>query len=106
MERIAAVALIVILFDGGMSIGWRRFRVAAVPILSLGVLGTFATGGIAGVAHYVLGLDWTTSGLLGAALAPTDPAVMFSVLGDREIGGGPGRSSRASPARTTRSGSR
>ena len=26
-------------------------------------------------------------GLLGAALAPTDPAVMFSVLGDREIGG-------------------
>ena len=31
--------------------------------------------------------DWTAAGLLGAAVAPTDPAVMFSVLGDREIGG-------------------
>ncbi len=86
--RIATVALIVILFDGGLSIGWRRFRASAVPITSLGVIGTFATaGGAALFAHYVIGLDWTAAGLLGAAVAPTDPAVMFSVLGDREIGG-------------------
>jgi cell volume regulation protein A len=86
--RIATVALIVILFDGGLSIGWRRFRGAAAPIVSLGLLGTFATaGGIALVAHWALGLTWIVSGLLGAAIAPTDPAVMFSVLGDREIAG-------------------
>ncbi len=86
--NVATVALIVILFDGGLSIGWRRFRRAAWPIASLGILGTFATaGGTALFAHWVLGLDWTTAGLLGAAVAPTDPAVMFSVLGDREIGG-------------------
>jgi cell volume regulation protein A len=42
---------------------------------------------LAGTAHWLLGFSWTTAGLLGAALAPTDPAVMFSVLGDREIGG-------------------
>ena len=67
---------------------WRRFRVAAVPIFSIGVLGTFATAGIMAVfAHYVLDLDWTTAGILGAAVAPTDPAVMFSVLGDKEIAG-------------------
>ena len=59
-----------------------------MPITLLGVLGTFATaGGAALVAHYVLGLSWISSGLLGAAIAPTDPAVMFSVLGDREISG-------------------
>ena len=88
VERIGVVALIVILFDGGLDIGWRRFRSAAVPILSLGVLGTFATAGlIALAAHGLLGLSWTTSGLLGAALAPTDPAVTFSVLGGREIVG-------------------
>ncbi len=88
VERVATVALIVILFDGGTSIGRRRFRVAAVPIASLGVLGTFATAALAAAfAHVVLGLGWITSGLLGAAIAPTDPAVMFSVLGDREIGG-------------------
>ncbi len=38
-------------------------------------------------AHWAFGLSWITSGLLGAAIAPTDPAVMFSVLGEREISG-------------------
>src|SRR5690348_14685351 len=42
VERVGTVALIVILFDGGASIGLRRFRAAAVPIASLGILGTFA----------------------------------------------------------------
>jgi potassium/hydrogen antiporter len=88
VERIAVIALIVILFNGGMDIGWPRFRAAAGPILSLGILGTFATAGLVAVfAHYALGFDWTLAGLVGAALAPTDPAVMFSVLGRREIGG-------------------
>jgi cell volume regulation protein A len=88
VERIAVVALIVILFNGGMDIGWRRFRASAGPILSLGVLGTFATAGLVAVfAHYALGFDWTLAGIVGAALAPTDPAVMFSVLGRREIAG-------------------
>ena len=88
VERIGVVALIVILFDGGLDIGWRRFQAAAVPILSLGVLGTFVSAGLIAVAaHALLDLSWTTSGLLGAALAPTDPAVTFSVLGGREIRG-------------------
>ena len=88
VERIGVVALIVILFDGGMDIGWRRFRASAVPILSLGLLGTFATAGLVTLAaHFLLDLSWITSGLLGAAIAPTDPAVTFSVLGGREIRG-------------------
>jgi cell volume regulation protein A len=88
VERIGVVALIMILFDGGMDIGWRRFRRAIVPIASLGVVGTFTTALVmAGCAHYLVGFDWTTAGILAAALAPTDPAVMFSILGNREIGG-------------------
>src|SRR5262245_27645331 len=88
VERIGVVALIVILFDGGMKVGWRRFRAAAVPIASLGLLGTFATAGlIAAIAHALFDFGWTTAGILGAALAPTDPAVMFSVLGRHEVGG-------------------
>lgn len=88
VERVGTVALIVILFDGGSSIGLRRFRGAAIPIASLGVLGTFATAGLVALfVHGAFGLSWITAGLLGAAIAPTDPAVMFSVLGDREIGG-------------------
>jgi cell volume regulation protein A len=88
VERIAVVALIVVLFNGGIDIGWRRFRASAAPILSLGLLGTFATAGLVAVfAHYALGFEWILAGIVGAAIAPTDPAVMFSVLGRREVGG-------------------
>ena len=88
VERIGVVALIVILFDGGMTIGWRRFRRAAMPIASLGIVGTLATAAVmAGFAHYLFDFNWTTAWILGAALAPTDPAVMFSILGDKEIRG-------------------
>jgi potassium/hydrogen antiporter len=88
VERIAVLALIVILFDGGMRVGWPRFRASLLPITTLGVVGTFATAGVMALAaRYFFGFDWTTAGILGAALAPTDPAVMFSVLGKREISG-------------------
>lgn len=88
VQRIATLALIVILFEGGSSIGLRRFRRAAVPIVALGVLGTFGTAALLAVAaHYALDLSWTVSGLIGAALAPTDPAVTFSVLAGKEVGG-------------------
>src|SRR5919198_2754875 len=88
VERIAVVALIVILLDGGMRVGWSRFRESALPIVSLGLLGTFATAGLMTLAaRYLLDFQWETAGLLGAALAPTDPAVMFSVFGRKEIGG-------------------
>lgn len=88
VERIGVVALIVILFDGGTRIGLRRLRTAWVPVLLLGFPGTFATAGIVALsAHWLLDFSWTTSGLIGAAIAPTDPAVMFSVLGRREVSG-------------------
>ena len=53
VERIGVVALIVILFEGGLDIGWRRFRSSAVPILSLGVLGTFASAALIAAAAHV-----------------------------------------------------
>jgi cell volume regulation protein A len=88
VERIAVVALVVILFDGGMRVGWRRSRQSSLPIVSLGLLGTFVTAGLMALAaHYLLDFRWETAGLLGAALAPTDPAVMFSVFGRKEIAG-------------------
>jgi cell volume regulation protein A len=82
------VALIVILFDGGMHIGWRRFRRAIVPIGVLGIVGTLTTAVLVTIsAHFLLDFSWTLSGVVGAALSPTDPAVMFSILGDKEIRG-------------------
>jgi cell volume regulation protein A len=87
-QRIVTVALVLILFDGGMHIGWRRFRAAAGAIAWLGVAGTFVTAGaLALAAHGLFGFDWKPALLIGAALAPTDPAVVFAVLGRREVSG-------------------
>lgn len=88
VERVVTVALVVILFDGGMHIGWSRFRPAGYAVLAIGVVGTFATAAaVALLAHVGFGLDWWLALLLGTAVAPTDPAVVFSVLGRREVSG-------------------
>jgi cell volume regulation protein A len=88
VQRVVTVALAIILFDGGMHIGWRRFRGAAGAIAWLGVAGTLVTAGAAATAaHFLFGIGWRLALLLGTALAPTDPAVVFSVLGRREVGG-------------------
>src|SRR5512132_1293196 len=88
VQRVVSVALAIILFEGGMHIGWRRFRTAAGPVVWVGVAGTFVTAAaLATLAHWLFDLDWRAALLLGTALAPTDPAVVFSVLGRREVAG-------------------
>jgi cell volume regulation protein A len=87
-QRIVTVALALILFEGGVSIGWHRFRTEAGAVIWLGVAGTAVTAAaMAAAAHVVLGYGWHLSLVVGTALAPTDPAVVFSVLGRREIEG-------------------
>jgi cell volume regulation protein A len=86
VQNVVTGALVLILFEGGMHIGWRRLRPVVGPVLWVGVAGTVVTAaGIALLAHTALGFDWRIALLLGTALAPTDPAVVFSVLGRREI---------------------
>jgi potassium/hydrogen antiporter len=88
VEHVVTVCLVLILFDGGLHIGWRRFRAAAGPIASVGLLGTFLTAAAGAVLlHQVFGLDWYLALLVATAVAPTDPAVVFSILGQRQIRG-------------------
>jgi cell volume regulation protein A len=88
VQNVVSVALAIILFDGGMHIGWRRFRTSAAAIVWVGVAGTLVTAaGAAVAAYFVAGMGWRLSLLLGTAVAATDPAVVFSVFGRREIAG-------------------
>ena len=88
VEQVVTVALAVILFDGGMRMGWDRFRSAAAASVWIGVAGTIVTAaGVAAAAHVLFSFGWHAALLIGTALAPTDPAVVFSVLGRREIAG-------------------
>jgi potassium/hydrogen antiporter len=86
VQRVVTVALVVLLFDGGMGIGRGRFRTVAGAVLWIGTAGTVVTAGaVAGLAHWLFGFGWAAALLIGTAVAPTDPAVVFSVLGRREV---------------------
>ena len=81
LERIGAVLLYAILFQGGLATGFRAFRRSARPILLLGLPGTAATAGaLALFAHLLLGYGWALAFLVAIALAPTDPAAVYAVL--------------------------
>lgn len=88
VTRVVTVALVLILFDGGMHIGWRRLKSAAGPITVVGVVGTIGTAAAGALlVHLAFGVGWYAALLVATAVAPTDPAVVFSVLGQREIAG-------------------
>ena len=88
VQNVVSVALAVILFNGGMDVGWQRFRANATAIVWIGVAGTLVTAAaMAALTHWLFGFDWRLALLLATALAPTDPAVVFSVLGRRELSG-------------------
>lgn len=88
VDRIVTVSLVAVLFAGGMGMGRGRFRSATGPILVLGVAGTFGTAALAAVlAHFAFGFSWYVSLLVCTAVAPTDPTVVFSVLGRRRVAG-------------------
>ena len=80
-EVLGLCALVLILAEGGLTTNWAHARPAMGGALLLATLGVVvATAVVAGCAHWLLGFDWRSALLLGAVLAPTDAAAVFSVL--------------------------
>jgi cell volume regulation protein A len=87
LETAGTIALVLILVDGGLRTGIVALRRELAPVLALGIGGTLVTFGVVAVTtHWVTGLGWTLSLIVGAALSPTDPAAVFSVLHGRRGG--------------------
>lgn len=87
VELLVGGCLVVLLFEGGLGIGPQRAREVLAPALSLGLVGTLATGAaLTPLVHLVLDTGWWEAALVAAALAPTDPAVVFSVLRGQPVG--------------------
>src|SRR4051794_3193958 len=83
-QRIVTIALAIILFDGGMHIGWQRMRSAAGAVVWLGVAGTLVTAGAMAVAaHLLFGFDWRAAPPIGSPLPPSPPAGGLLVLRPR-----------------------
>jgi cell volume regulation protein A len=74
-------ALALILAEGGLTTSWSVLRPSMRLGLSLATLGVVVSVTIVALgAHFVLGLSWELSVLLGAVTSPTDAAAVFSVL--------------------------
>jgi cell volume regulation protein A len=74
-------ALVLILAEGGLTTSWEGIRPSVAPAALLSTLGVLVSVAIVGLAaHFVLKVSWTVALLVGAVLASTDAAAVFSVL--------------------------
>jgi len=74
-------ALVLILAEGGLTTSWDGIRRSVAPAALLSTLGVVVSVGVVGLAaHVVLNVSWTIALLVGAVLASTDAAAVFSVL--------------------------
>jgi cell volume regulation protein A len=80
-QTLGTIALVLILFEGGLAAGWKEIRPVIGLALSLAIVGTIVTAVIAGLAAaWLLDLSTLEGLLIGAAVAATDSAAIFAVL--------------------------
>ncbi|GAA1784146.1 potassium/proton antiporter [Actinomadura chokoriensis] len=80
-ETLGLAALVLILYEGGITTDWRRMRPSVPVAISVSTIGTLISIGVVALAAmWLIGMDWRPAFLLGAVLAPTDAAAVFSVL--------------------------
>jgi cell volume regulation protein A len=78
--RLGAIALALILFDGGLSTPVGAVRKVWAPAGLLATLGVVLVSGLVAAAGRLLGLDWREALLIGAVVSSTDAAAVFAVL--------------------------
>ena len=80
-RTLGTIGLVLILFEGGLTAGWKEIRPVLATAISLGTLGTILTALIAGFASaWILDLSTLEGLILGSAIAATDSAAIFAVL--------------------------
>ncbi|GAA3231155.1 cation:proton antiporter [Actinocorallia longicatena] len=86
VSGLAELALFAVLFTDGMRVGWAELRGAwRLPGRALGWGLPLTLGITALAAHYLVGLGWVESLLIGAILAPTDPVFAAALVGNDRV---------------------
>lgn len=78
--RLGTVALVLILFDGGLNTPLSSLRGALAPAGVLATVGVLGTAALSALAAAALGMPWPQALIFGAVVSSTDAAAVFSVL--------------------------
>ncbi|WP_096440049.1 potassium/proton antiporter [Alteribacter populi] len=85
-QIIGIIALVIILFEGGLSTKWTTIKPVAAPSLLLATVGVLITTVVvAVVAKLILDVTWLEGMLFGAIVGSTDAAAVFAVLKGQNI---------------------
>lgn len=85
-DYFANLALMVIMFQGGYSTNWNMVKPVAKVSILLSFLGVVVTALVTGLfCHYVLGLNFLESMLLGSVVGSTDYSSVSSILKSRKL---------------------
>ncbi|GAB3014022.1 potassium/proton antiporter [Mycobacterium bourgelatii] len=80
-RNVGTAALALILIEGGLTTQFSDIRSVLAPAVSLATVGVVISMAVTAVGtHFLLGIDWQVSLLLGAIVCSTDAAAVFSVL--------------------------
>jgi len=85
-KSIGLVALVFIIFSGGLDTNWKDTRPVVWPGIILSTLGVLITAIITGFfAVYILKFSFLEGMLLGSIVSSTDAAAVFSILRSKRI---------------------
>lgn len=85
-EVICSVSLIFVMFYGGFGTNMKAAKPVAVQAFCLSTIGVAATAGLTGTfVHFVLGLPWMESMLIGSVVSSTDAASVFNILRSKKL---------------------
>lgn len=78
-QSIAVAALVIILYEGGLTTSPAQLRRVTGPSVALATVGVLVTAGVVALgARVLLDIDTTTALLIGAVVSSTDAAAVFS----------------------------
>lgn len=86
-QSLGIIALIYILFSGGLDTQWKKVGPIISPGIALSTLGVLISALVVGAfAYWLLGFSLLEGILLGAIVSSTDAAAVFSVLRSKAMG--------------------
>ncbi len=87
-QVMSTVALVVILYEGGLNLNTRDLMTSTLPALGLTLFGFSSIVGVATlVAHFLGGLDWGMAVLLGVGIGSTSSAIVIPMVKQLSVSG-------------------